>query len=153
MGRPAKPARLYFDDTRKSWVIRDTKRFIRVNKDIKPEFALQKHIANTKDKRRNLLGLIYVVAMGRYVKIGFTSVGIKTRLKYLKVSMPELPVVLAVFHGSRAHELELHHRFSALRANGEWFRNEGEITEWIATLEQFKAETVPLLGEDTILSV
>lgn len=143
MPRDRKPPRLYFDKARGRWAIRDGQRFIRISsvhqncpQDWLDDYLGRKPRRGEKSRRP---GEIYVIAVGPYIKIGFTAVGIATRLKYLKVAMPELPVILATFAGNTRDELALHHRFSAHRANGEWFRNEGPVTAWIATLECFKA--------------
>lgn len=86
----------------------------------------------TKNDRLNKIDCVYVIGMGQYVKIGYTTTSIETRLKCMKVSMPEDPTIYATIAGSRADESALHKRFSIHRSNREWFYLEGSLEEWIS---------------------
>jgi excisionase family DNA binding protein len=76
--------------------------------------------------------IVYVIRAGEMVKIG-KAVNVAKRLKGLQTASP---VPLSVIHtiasdDGDALEIELHRRFAAHRANGEWFRLEGALAEWI----------------------
>lgn len=76
-------------------------------------------------------GIIYVVGFGNYVKIGFTAGPLPYRVRALQTACPEKLTVYATLKGDRAAETALHSRFAAHRAEGEWFRREGALAEWI----------------------
>lgn len=74
-------------------------------------------------------GGVYVIGFGPYVKIGVTEnydereVGLQT---------PEKVKLYALFPEARAsYEKLLHCRYEKYRLNGEWFRKEGTLAEWI----------------------
>lgn len=145
MARPRLPPRLYFHTQRSRWVIRNGQRFIslpfKLDEEDKAKNALFQYIG-TEDRKndrirnridkRNKLGTVYVIGMGHFVKIGFTETNLENRLRCMKVSMPEDPVLYAEIRGSRADELSLHRRFIAHRAKREWFVLEGELEEWVS---------------------
>ena len=72
---------------------------------------------------------VYIAGFGPYVKIG-VSANIAERLTSLQ--MPEHVELYAILDGWLSEELALHKRFGAYRLNGEWFRREGELADWIA---------------------
>lgn len=84
----------------------------------------------TRLKRTDLGKGVYVIGYDNYVKIGITQ-GIKSRLETIQTSIPAKLEVYAMFDGWRRDELMLHKRFAAYRLQGEWFRREGELAEWI----------------------
>lgn len=100
----------------------------------KAEEFLRRYVQKkiNKKERKHKVATIYVIGVGEYVKIGFTASSIDSRLRCMKVSMPEDPVVYATFPGSRADELHLHKRFSDLRTKREWFLLGAELEEWIS---------------------
>lgn len=72
---------------------------------------------------------VYVIGFGPYVKIGVTEnydereVGLQT---------PEKVELYALFPEARSsYEKLLHMRYDEYRLNGEWFRREGRLAEWI----------------------
>jgi hypothetical protein len=71
--------------------------------------------------------IVYFVRAGDLVKIG-TTVNLVNRLKTFNV--PSL-VVLATEPGYHQRESELHRQFRDLRHQGEWFRLEGPLLEYI----------------------
>lgn len=81
-----------------------------------------------------VVGNIYFVGFGNYVKIGFTVNPIKYRLAGLQTGAPEELEVYAVIAGTAKEERALHARFADLRAKGEWFRHEGDLAKYIAGL-------------------
>jgi hypothetical protein len=75
-------------------------------------------------------GHIYVVRVRRYVKIGFTR-NVRNRMGNLQTANPDKIEIVATFAGSTDDELSLHARFAAFREIGEWFREEGDLADWI----------------------
>jgi hypothetical protein len=76
--------------------------------------------------------LVYVIGYGPYVKIGMTR-HLRSRLSSLQTSSPEQIVTYGLLDGADLLENWLHERGATLRLNGEWFRKEGELDEWIKT--------------------
>lgn len=76
-------------------------------------------------------GFIYVIGFGAYVKIGFTERSVRQRIAGLQTGCPEKLETYATLRGSRDEERGFHERFAALRMNGEWFRREGALADWI----------------------
>lgn len=78
-------------------------------------------------------GHIYVVGneTGEYVKIGW-STQVRRRLLAMQTYIPTSLKIYSVISGSRTTEASLHARFADLRANGEWFRLEGPLLEWVS---------------------
>jgi hypothetical protein len=69
------------------------------------------------------------VGFGPYVKIGITE-NFSDRVAQLQT--PEKLEVFALFEEANAlYEKLLHCRYSEYRLNGEWFRREGKLAEWI----------------------
>lgn len=72
---------------------------------------------------------VYVIGYGPYVKIGFT-VNLNDRLSQLQT--PEKVEVYRLFEDAGfSYEKLLHCRFDEYRLNGEWFRKDGRLAEWI----------------------
>jgi hypothetical protein len=65
------------------------------------------------------------------VKIGF-AVDPWIRLNKLKTDCPWPVVMAAIIEGGVDREREMHDRFAALRSRGEWFRDEGALSAYIA---------------------
>jgi hypothetical protein len=65
--------------------------------------------------------IVYFLSAGPFIKIGFTSKHPKGRVDELKTGCPYPITVLGVIEGSQKTERELHRKFSASRANLEWF--------------------------------
>jgi predicted DNA-binding transcriptional regulator AlpA len=78
--------------------------------------------------------LIYFVGFGSYVKIGYTTNPIEFRLAGIQTGTPEKLTVFATVKGTPGEEKALHRRFAIYRTNGEWFRNEGELADYIRSL-------------------
>lgn len=65
------------------------------------------------------------------IKIGKAN-NIKARMATLQTSHPYKLEVLGLLIGDPRLEKALHTKFSHLRMNGEWFRKETELLDWIA---------------------
>lgn len=77
--------------------------------------------------------MIYFIQNGqdKHIKIGFTQQQPKKRLKELQTGSPHKLKMLRVVEGGRLKESELHERFAHLRVNGEWFRPDPELLDYI----------------------
>lgn len=82
-------------------------------------------------KRRIRTGTVYVAGYDGFVKIGFTAGAVNARVEALQTGCPVKIEVLWQTPGSFHLERALHERFAPLRAQGEWFRREGDLAEWI----------------------
>lgn len=72
--------------------------------------------------------IYFIEAVGAgLVKIGFTERDVEQRLKELQTGCPHKLRTLATMEGNATEEAELHLVLAHLRANGEWFRLEGEL--------------------------
>lgn len=74
---------------------------------------------------RDAKGVVYFMRFGDRVKIGFT-----TNLKQRMVDLPN-DEVLGTVPGTFADEKRCHTAFAHLRVNGEWFRAEPDLLEFI----------------------
>lgn len=86
--------------------------------------------------------MIYFIhnAARRAIKIGYTQVDSLSRFRALQTASPDVLVLLGVLYpGERADERALHLRFSHLSLNGEWFRDDDALLEFV------KAEARPSL--------
>ena len=77
-------------------------------------------------------GEIYVVGFGPYVKIGLSRLSAKDRIAAIERGAPEHLHTYAIFPGNVQDELYLLNRFKKYSTRGEWFRNEGRLTQWLA---------------------
>jgi hypothetical protein len=70
------------------------------------------------------------------IKIG-TTCSLNLRLDSVREQTKhrQRPLLLAVEEGGYHLERQLHDRFAPLRLTGEWFRYEGDLREYIATLD------------------
>jgi hypothetical protein len=88
------------------------------------------------------------------VKIGFTARPVRQRRGQVQAARRSKVVVLGVAPGGRADEAEMHRRFAHLRADGEWFRPEPELLEWVRALgaepEEFVAVGQAILSRSEI---
>ena len=85
------------------------------------------------------MGYIYFVESAGFVKIGFTF-HIPTRFHELQIAAPEKLRLLRYDIGTREIESSYHSRFAALRSSGEWFRIEGELSEFLSQRDKSKTE-------------
>jgi hypothetical protein len=73
---------------------------------------------------------VYVIRSGPYVKIG-RATDFQRRLAGLRTQSPYDIEVVATLSQPDYVELILHARFAMHRHRGEWFREEGELADWI----------------------
>lgn len=76
---------------------------------------------------------VYFARAGDAVKIG-VSRNVRRRVQMLSTCSPFPIQLLAVMPGGIQDERALHRRFAHLRMNGEWFRPDSELLDFIATL-------------------
>lgn len=81
---------------------------------------------------------VYFVLQGEFIKIGVAS-NIRKRLKSAGTFAPCEMKLLAWQRGGRKEEQDLHAQFHSLRARGEWFRFEGELRRYVASLPRIAA--------------
>lgn len=82
---------------------------------------------------------VYFARAGRTnrVKIG-TAVDVAVRMRDLAHPLVGKLRVLGVVDGGYGMESEMHRRFAVYRIKGEWFRLEGELAEFVASLSKSK---------------
>lgn len=82
-----------------------------------------------RDLRAEAPGLVYYLRVGEHVKIGFTAVELRSRLR----AYPPGSALLAAEPGSKALEKQRHAQFRAMKAAGrEWFTPHAALDEHIA---------------------
>lgn len=82
-------------------------------------------------------GYIYFIRCSKteLVKIGFTEAYPTKRLRELQTGSGGRLHLLAFIMDRASREKELHRQFVAQHERGEWFRNEGELAEWIREMD------------------
>ena len=83
-----------------------------------------------------ILGKVYFIRAGppngrAFVKIGFTSGFVSSRLSDLQVGNPYKLEILYDLPGGPQLEREMHKKFAKLRYRGEWFRFKGKLKAWL----------------------
>ena len=78
--------------------------------------------------------MIYFIQCNSYIKIGYTSNNPEARLKGLQTGNPSKLKLLKVIEGSIDTEKELHGIFKDYRAEGEWFKYNSSIKNYIKDL-------------------
>jgi hypothetical protein len=142
MSRASLGPRLWFDEGRQEWVIRDGPKFIRTGAGgwRKAQDMLNDHMdsrtapAVEAPIRFQTDGFVYFITADFPdfpVKIGFTRKENGRRQRYLQISCPYRLVVLGTFPGRHKDEFELHRRFAAQQLEGEWFSRSPELMEVI----------------------
>lgn len=71
------------------------------------------------------------------IKIGVTS-DPRPRIRNLQVNNPGALVTLGLFRVNPSAERDAHHKFSHLRARGEWFRSDPSLMRHIRALSCFE---------------
>lgn len=87
-------------------------------------------------------GTVYFVGAPGRIKIGFTT-NPEIRLLALRNADMEPLTVIASLVGERRHERAIHGRFAHLKIKNEWFRDCGELREYIAAVQRDGLETLP----------
>lgn len=68
------------------------------------------------------------------VKIGFSCTSLAVRLRHLQNGNPSELRLIGSIPGSILDEHELHRRFAQYRIRGEWFREDGELREYLVSI-------------------
>lgn len=77
---------------------------------------------------------VYFVQMSDFIKIGYTA-NLKNRMHGFKTSLP-LPVdLLASIYGTTKTEKHIHEKFARHREQGEWFRRDNELLDFIEAIK------------------
>jgi hypothetical protein len=82
---------------------------------------------------------VYFLRAGPFVKIGKTTGHPSFRVNDLRTGCPFRITIIAHICGGLKEEAELHRRFKTYRAHGEWFREEGELASFVASLSEVPA--------------
>lgn len=80
-----------------------------------------------------IIGTVYFIRVGAFVKIGYTG-NLASRVKSLSTASATPPVVIHSEPGTNRDERGYHHRFADLRENGEWFRLEGPLADYLENI-------------------
>lgn len=80
---------------------------------------------------------VYAIRGAGLVKIG-RAVAPELRLDALQSGSPVMLELVGYVAGGHKHERELHDRFREYRSHGEWFREEGEVSEWVERVRSGK---------------
>jgi hypothetical protein len=85
------------------------------------------------------MGFVYFVQSGTKgdIKIGY-SINVKKRVQTLKTAMPEGIKLIGFITGDSALEKALHWKFRTLRKNGEWFKCDNDIIDYLNTVNEMK---------------
>jgi hypothetical protein len=75
-------------------------------------------------------GVVYFVASGDFIKIGFSR-SMKSRMQKFFTESPLPAILLHNEPGTFKTEKSLHRQFGHLRAKGEWFRKTQELLDYI----------------------
>jgi hypothetical protein len=138
---------LYLDPSRGQWVIRDRDRFRRTGC---AEAEKEKAIEIMKRKVKRIWSrTIYFATCDVQdfpIKIGISS-EVAARMRYIAVALPFPVLLLGSMTGTTLDEARLQKQFRHLHIKGEWFRRGQDLIEFISSLEQFKAVSVPLRSE------
>jgi hypothetical protein len=76
-------------------------------------------------------GVVYFIEAAGLIKIGHTT-DIIYRHRTIAATSPVPVKLIGHIPGTRADEKILHKRFKALRSHGEWFKNEGDLSDFIS---------------------
>jgi hypothetical protein len=93
---------------------------------------------------------MYFLAGSGLVKIGITT-NLTSRIRSIRNSSPVALDLLATMPGHTVLEGMVHSRFSHLRRHGEWFEDQGEIREYIASLIK-QGKVTPLTRSPEIIA-
>lgn len=77
-------------------------------------------------------GVVYFIEANGLVKIGHTT-DIIYRYRTIAATSPVPVTLIGQIPGTRADERQLHARFDAYRSHGEWFKKEGELSEFLSS--------------------
>ena len=99
---------------------------------------------------RERRGTIYFAGYGDYLKIGFTSGSVATRIRDLATGSPLPITIYATLPGSTmADERVLHKRFKRLRLQNEWFRMTDSLLAWVISVQDENKTTTFSPNHDT----
>lgn len=135
MPRPSLGPRLYWDNTRQSWVIRDGQKFVRTGAVTEEEarkvfLGYEPHpdpMGKTKVPTSGFVYFITAADPGFPIKIGFMKKRTDLRLRTLQTGCPYPLFLVGTVPGTYRDERTLHRRFSAQRLSGEWFERTPEL--------------------------
>ena len=80
---------------------------------------------------------IYAITNGTQIKIGYSG-NVKRRLKQLNTGSADKLYILCTFIGGRELEQEIHIKFGYNRINGEWFKVDQDMLDYLNSMSQDK---------------
>lgn len=83
-------------------------------------------------RKNTMPGHVYFIEAGDFIKIGYTTSPVARIIK-MRTDCPWPIKILHHEPGTFRDEKALHRRFETHRTNGEWFRRDSELLEYIAT--------------------
>lgn len=84
--------------------------------------------------------MIYFIAdENSRVKIGYTSGTAEDRLRQLQTGNAEKLKLIAWMKGGRLEELKIHREFNHWRLEGEWFKLEDAVKEFVLLVESLRS--------------
>lgn len=92
------------------------------------------------------IGKVYFLASPTHIKIGFSAVGVKKRVKSIRNNHYETLELLAVLNNvPQSVERRLHQKFQAHKVKGEWFHRVAQIEEFARShdLGRWRKELMP----------
>jgi hypothetical protein len=94
-----------------------------------------RHLQNLCERLDVGQSFLYVVKVGRYVKLG-NSTDMASRMDVISCHAPVDPVVLALVPERVCDEAEAAQLWAGQRTRGEWYRYTRELGAWAAGLER-----------------
>lgn len=80
-------------------------------------------------------GVVYFIGFAGYVKIGFTKKPLPRRVAEIQTGSPERLTIYRFVRGSRDLETEFQNRFAMHHSHGEWYRRDGELAAFLASVD------------------
>ena len=76
---------------------------------------------------------LYAIRGAGMIKIG-RSVSPELRFKAIQSGSPVRLELVGYVKGDHAQERRMHRKFKEYRSHGEWFRDEGAVSEWVESV-------------------
>jgi hypothetical protein len=87
--------------------------------------------------KRNKRSFVYFIRCGALIKVGRAS-DVEARLKVLQIGNPEKLSILYFYEGGSYEEARLHKIFHEFHVQGEWFRADVRIMDFIQELRDYE---------------
>ena len=96
--------------------------------------------------------MVYFITDKEFIKIGYTSKTPQHRLQQLQTSSPRKLYLIGYHEGEIEDEQLLHKRFERfrIRSNGEWFKPNAELIDYINTNSELEHTIVDVLDGEVM---